>query len=55
MSSAAPDYYYHLVKYSEKLVEDFPTKNVQQIKIDLPRTFADEVFFNQKSQIGKEV
>ena len=49
------NYYFDLVAFSEKVCEEYPTQHFHQIKVDLPRTFADEVFFNKNSSIGKEV
>jgi len=53
--SATCHYYSQLVAhclYLQKL--PFPSQAFDQIKKDLPRTFADEAFFNQKSKVGQQ-
>lgn len=55
MISSPPDYYADLVDYSQTLYQTYPSQNRHQIRLDLPRTFADEVYFSQNSGIGREI
>ena len=55
MLMAPPDYYESLLQFSQSLPQTYPSQNLHQIRLDLPRTFADEPYFNQSTAIGKEV
>ena len=32
----------------------YPSQNLSQVQVDMPRTFAEESFFNLKTSLGKE-
>ena len=54
MNSSPADYYQSLVEYSQNLYLSYPTLNSSQINLDISRTFGDEVYFSQNSNVGKE-
>lgn len=55
MSAAKQNYYESLIWYSETKSLSYPSQNLHQIKLDLPRTFADEPYFDKNTAIGQEV
>ncbi len=54
MCSASPDYYRNLVEHSNYLLKiGFPSPHLEQIEVDLPRTFQSESFHSTLTKEGQ--